>query len=68
MKQERADSLLGFLDRKRFHFYSKATRELYAEIPSEGKEPEDGDVVGRLVRSLYGTRDAPMNWDLTITA
>ena len=51
---------------KRAHFYSKAPRELYVEIPSEGKKPEDGDVVGRLARSLYGTRDAPMNWDLTI--
>ena len=59
-------SFLGFLDVKRAHFYSKATRELYVEIPSEGKRPEDGDVVGKLVRSLYGTRDAPMNWELTI--
>ena len=27
---------IGFLDVKRAHFYSKATRELYVEIPSEG--------------------------------
>ena len=47
-------------------FYSEAARELDVEIPSGGKKPEDGDVVGRLVRSLYGARDAPMNWELTI--
>ena len=46
-------------------FYSKATRQLYVEIPSEGKEAHE-DVVGRLLRSLYGTRDAPLNWELTI--
>ena len=65
-RRKSKQSFLGFLDVKRAHFYSKATRELYVEIPSEGKKPEDGDVVGRLVRSLYGTRDAPMNWELTI--
>ena len=65
-RRKAKQSFLGFLDVKRAHFYSKATRELYVEIPSEGKKPEDGDVVGRLVRSLYGTRDAPMNWELTI--
>ena len=58
--------LLGFLDVKRAHFYSEATREIYVELPSEGKTESDGDVVGRLKRSLYGTRDAPLNWELTI--
>ena len=58
--------LLGFLDVKRAHFYSEATREIYVELPTEGKTASDGDVVGRLRRSLYGTRDAPLNWELTI--
>ena len=61
-----ARKLLGFLDVKRAHFYSEATREIYVELPSEGKTESDGDVVGRLKRSLYGTRDAPLNWELTI--
>ena len=38
----------------------------YVELPFEGKTASDGDVVGRLKRSLYGTRDAPLNWELTI--
>ena len=58
--------LLGFLDVKRAHFYSEATREIFVELPDEGKTSLDGDVVGRLKRSLYGTRDAPLNWELTI--
>ncbi len=60
--------LLGFLDIdvKRAHFYSEATREIYVELPFRGKTTSDGDVVGRLKRSLYGTRDAPLNWELTI--
>jgi len=43
-----------------------ASREIYVELPDEGKTSLDGDVVGRLKRSLYGTRDAPLNWELTI--
>ena len=57
--------LLGFLDVKRAHFYSDATRELYVELPAEAKKPGE-DVVGKLLKSLYGTRDAPLNWELQI--
>ena len=56
--------LLGFLDVKRAHFYSDATRELYVELPPEAKKPGE-DAVGKLLKSLYGTRDAP-NWELQI--
>ena len=52
--------LLGFLDLKRAHFYSDATRELYMELPAEAKKPGE-DVVGKLLESLFGTRDAPLN-------
>ena len=57
--------LLGFLDVKRAHFFSDATRELYVELPAEAKKPGE-DVVGKLLKSLYGTRDAPLNWELQI--
>jgi hypothetical protein len=50
---------------KRAHFYSDATREIYVELPAEAKKPGE-DVVGRLLKSLYGTRDAPLNWELQI--
>ena len=58
--------LLDFLDVKRAHFSSEATRKIYVELPPEGKTESDGDVVGRLKRSLYGTRDGPLNCELTI--
>ena len=55
----------GFPDVKRAHFYSDATTELYVELPAEAKKPGE-DLVGKLLKSLYGTRDAPLNWELQI--
>eukprot|EP00971_Amphidinium_carterae_P342637 6482014-Amphidinium_carterae.1 len=37
-------------------------RELYVEIVDEDKDPSDGDVIGRLNQSMYGTRTASANW------
>ena len=55
---------LSFVDIKRAHFCSKATRELYVELPPEaGYGP---DIVGRLLKSMYGCRDAGMNWELEV--
>jgi len=56
---------LMFIDMKRAHFVSDTTRELYIELPDEVKRPGE-DKVGRLLRSLYGTRDAAANWEKTI--
>ena len=36
----------------------KAERELYIEIPKEDLNEDDGDVVGKLNRNMYGFRDA----------
>ena len=45
-------------------FEAKATRDVCVELPEEDISPEDRrrDMVGHLVMSLYGTRDAAMNW------
>ena len=40
----------------------RKTEELYLELPDEAKAPRDGDVVGRMNRSMYGFRDAGNNW------
>ena len=64
-KRDGGYAFLGFLDVKRAHFYSAATRERYIELPAEAKKPGE-DVVGKLLKSLYGTRDAPLNWELQI--
>ena len=49
-------------DVKRAYFYAEAPRPLYIDIPEEDREPGDEGMVGCLQLSLYGTRDAAMNW------
>ena len=48
---------------RRAYFYAKASRPIFIEIPEEDKDPNEGDVVGQLELSLYGTRDAAQNWE-----
>ena len=45
-------------------FEAPAIRDICVEIPKEDLTPEDGrhDKVGHLRMSLYGTRDAAVNW------
>ena len=54
-----------FIDVKRAHFVAEATRDLYVELPGEIRRPGE-DKVGKLLKSLYGTRDAASNWEKTI--
>ena len=58
------DTCLIFIDVKKVHFWSPARRRLLVELPPEmGYGP---DMVGLLKKSLYGTRDAPANWEAAI--
>ena len=41
------------------YFFAPATRDIYIGLPPEDAEP---DMVGKLEKSLYGTRDAALNW------
>ena len=54
-------------DIKRAYFYAPSTRPVYILIPDEDREAEDEGRVGQLNLSLYGTRDAAMNWTKTFT-
>ena len=48
-------------DVRRACFYAKIQRGVYIEVPRE--DPRAGpDVLGKLRRCLYGTRDAATNW------
>ena len=38
------------------------TKEVYIELPPEAKVDGDGDCIGRLLKAMYGTREAPMSW------
>ena len=52
-------------DVKRAYFYAPASRPMYIEVPEEDQVEGEGDVVGELQLSLYGTRDAAVNWSNT---
>eukprot|EP00435_Cladocopium_sp_Y103_P068786 s76_g32.t1 len=47
-------------DVSRAHFMGKAARDIFVELPDEDKvHPEDeGPMMGKLLRSMYGTQDA----------
>ena len=49
-------------DVARAFFEAKATRMICVELPEECAEAEGGRNVALLNMSLYGTRDAAMNW------
>ena len=57
---------LIFIDVKKAHFWSPARRRLLVELPSGMGYPPGK--VGLLRKSLYGTRDAPANWEAAIKA
>ena len=50
------------LDIKTAFLYGDSRRPLYMELPSEDPLAASGEFVAKLVRSLYGTRDAPQIW------
>ena len=62
--EDPGQEVLGFLDVKRAHFCSAATREIFVELPAEAGYPEG--MVGKLPRSMYGCRDAGLNWEMCV--
>ena len=55
---------LMYADVSRAYFYAKAVRPVYVKLPDEDVEPGDEGKCGRLKMSMYGTRDAALNWSL----
>ena len=52
---------LSFIDIRKAYFNGKPTRSLYVKLPPELGLPKD--VVGKLERCMYGTRDAGAIWE-----
>ena len=52
---------LSFIDVKKAYFYGVPDRSLYIKFPPELGMPKD--MVGKLVRCMYGTRDAGSIWE-----
>ena len=51
-----------YADVSRAYFYAPAVRPVYVKLPAEDIEEGDEGMCGRLRVSMYGTRDAALNW------
>ena len=60
-----SDLQLSFVDVKKAYFYGVPTRSLYVRFPPELGMPKN--MVGKLVRCMYGTRDAGAIWETCYT-
>ena len=60
--------VLMAIDIKRAYFYAKSIRDTYVELPKEDYQNGDEHMCGLLKLSLYGTRDAAMNWEAEINS
>ena len=56
------DHRILLMDIKKAFLYAKMNRHIYIELPSEDPMSEGGTVVGMLDKAMYGTRDAPAEW------
>ena len=52
------DMKMDFIDVRRAYFHADAVRDVYVELPEE--EGEGKEVCGKLMKSMYGTRDAEL--------
>ena len=53
---------LLYADVSRAYFYAKALRPVYVRIPQEDLKPGNTGLCGKILLSMYGTRDAAQNW------
>ena len=52
------------IDVSRAYFHAKAQRPVLIRLPVEDRTGTDAVKVGLMKKSMYGTRDAPSNWDV----
>ena len=64
-RKSRKPLKLRLIDISRAHFYRKAQRDVYVTLPKGDQTP---GMVGKLLRSMYGTRDAANIWQQDYTA
>ena len=56
------DKVIMINDVARAFFEAPVSREMCVELPAEAKTEGEGDMVALLKKSLYGTRDAAINF------
>ena len=59
-----APVVLMLIDVRRAHFCSAARRKVFVELPAEARAGKSK--VGRLLKSMYGCRDALVTWEFAI--
>jgi len=52
---------MDFIDIRRAYFHAESTRDVFIELPAEDNEV---GMCGKLLKSMYGTRDAAQNWEI----
>ena len=62
--KEKSGMRIDFIDVRRAYFYSPSERDVFVDLPEEDYEP---GMCGKLVKSMYGTRDAARNWEKEYT-
>ena len=55
---------LDSVDIKRAYFHAPAKRDIYVKLPEEDKTE---GMCGKLIKAMYGTRDAASNWEQAYT-
>ena len=65
-RQGPRDHRIMLLDVKKAFLYGKIQRRVYIELPQEDPMSKTGKYVGRLVKAMYGTRDAPQVWQAEV--
>lgn len=66
-ENEKGDLQISIIDVRRAHFYAKAMRRVFVEVPKEDPRWETCEGVAELIMSLYGTQDAAANWEAEYT-
>ncbi len=62
--REQAPLKLGFIDIKRAYFHADCKIPTFIELPEEDStEEERRHMCGQLLKSLYGTKTAAVNWE-----
>ena len=64
LSNKRKPLKLRHYDISRAHIRGTAQRLIYIKLPTEDRQKYGEDKVGRLIKSMYGTQDAPQIWQL----
>jgi len=62
IEKDEEEQVMMINDVARAFFEASSTRKVCVELPEESLEGRGGDNVALINKSLYGTRDAAMNW------